>query len=143
MNVEFEYVLTNGDIDVDKIIAQRKRKRLVSVKCSSFEELGKYKAAEHQNKTYQTKLMVCSNPEDPEVWYLSLIHILPFVAPQPKVQKETDDIKNLLSVEVQSPELCPRYVARMVKNVKIGPSPRWMRAVSYTHLEPTTGLRSA
>ncbi|WP_195283650.1 phenylalanine--tRNA ligase subunit beta [Harryflintia acetispora] len=52
---------------------------------------------------------------------------VPFVAPQPKVQKETDDIKNLLSVEVQSPELCPRYVARMVKNVKIGPSPRWMR----------------
>ncbi|PWM38479.1 MAG: hypothetical protein DBX66_03750 [Clostridiales bacterium] len=74
MNVEFEYVLTNGDIDVDKIIAQRKRKRLVSVKCSSFEELGKYKAAEHQNKTYQTKLMVCSNPEDPEVWYAVFNH---------------------------------------------------------------------
>ena len=52
---------------------------------------------------------------------------VPFVAPQPTVQTETDDIKNLLSVEVQSPELCPRYVARMVKNVKIGPSPRWMR----------------
>lgn len=28
---------------------------------------------------------------------------------------------------VHNPELCPRYTARAVKNVKIGPSPRWMR----------------
>ena len=33
----------------------------------------------------------------------------------------------LLDVETPDPELCPRYSARMVKNVKIGPSPKWMR----------------
>ncbi len=32
-----------------------------------------------------------------------------------------------LDVEIEEPELCPRYTARMVKNVKIGPSPKWMR----------------
>ncbi len=32
-----------------------------------------------------------------------------------------------LDVEIEDPELCPRYTARMVKNVKIAPSPKWMR----------------
>jgi phenylalanyl-tRNA synthetase beta chain len=31
------------------------------------------------------------------------------------------------SVEVESPELCPRYAARLIKGVKIGPSPLWLR----------------
>ncbi len=47
--------------------------------------------------------------------------------PEPKVEKETGDIREHLSIEVQNPELCPRYIGRMVKNVKVGPSPRWMR----------------
>ena len=37
------------------------------------------------------------------------------------------DIRDSLSIEIQDPELCPRYTARMVRNVKIGPSPKWMR----------------
>ena len=36
-------------------------------------------------------------------------------------------LTDLLDVETPDPELCPRYTARMVRNVKIGPSPRWMR----------------
>lgn len=51
----------------------------------------------------------------------------PFKIPEPKVSKTTDDIHNYLSVQVDAPELCPRYVARMVKNIKVEPSPRWMR----------------
>ena len=45
----------------------------------------------------------------------------------PVVKGCGDDIHNYLSVEVQNKELCPRYVARVVKNVKVGTSPRWMR----------------
>lgn len=37
------------------------------------------------------------------------------------------DISDYLSVTVQNAELCSRYIARMVKNVKIGPSPRFIR----------------
>lgn len=46
---------------------------------------------------------------------------------KPIVQKTSDDIHSLLSVEVTAPDLCLRYAARMVKNIKVGPSPRWMR----------------
>ena len=37
------------------------------------------------------------------------------------------DIRELASVEITDPALCPRYTARMVKNVKIAPSPAWLR----------------
>jgi phenylalanyl-tRNA synthetase beta chain len=45
------------------------------------------------------------------------------------VVKGTDgtSIMDDLDVEIEEPELCPRYTARMVKNVKIAPSPKWMR----------------
>ena len=33
----------------------------------------------------------------------------------------------MLSVTVKNPQLCQRHVARMVKNIKIEPSPRWLR----------------
>ncbi len=37
------------------------------------------------------------------------------------------DVNDMISVEIANPELCPRYAARAVKNVKIEPSPLWMR----------------
>ncbi len=37
------------------------------------------------------------------------------------------ELSQLLDVETPDPELCPRYTARMVRNVKIAPSPKWMR----------------
>jgi phenylalanyl-tRNA synthetase beta chain len=36
-------------------------------------------------------------------------------------------VRHLMDVEIKNPDLCPRYIARVVQNVKIGPSPRWMR----------------
>ncbi len=44
-DVEYEYIITNGEIDIDKIIAKRKRKRLVTVKASAFERFGLLKEA--------------------------------------------------------------------------------------------------
>lgn len=32
MSVEYEYIVTNGEMDIDKIIAKRRRKRLITVK---------------------------------------------------------------------------------------------------------------
>ena len=37
------------------------------------------------------------------------------------------DIAEMAKIQIEDPALCPRYTARMVKNVKIGPSPAWMR----------------
>jgi phenylalanyl-tRNA synthetase beta chain len=48
----------------------------------------------------------------------------------PKVElSEPDDLgaAELVDVRIDDPELCPRYVARLVRGVKIGPSPDWLR----------------
>lgn len=45
----------------------------------------------------------------------------------PEVKGVGGDINEHLKVEIQAPELCPRYTARMIKNIKIEPSPLWMR----------------
>ncbi|MEG1779295.1 MAG: phenylalanine--tRNA ligase subunit beta, partial [Oscillospiraceae bacterium] len=52
---------------------------------------------------------------------------VPCVLPEPVVKGSGDAIENYLSVEVKNAELCKRYAARIVKNVKIEPSPRWIR----------------
>ena len=45
----------------------------------------------------------------------------------PEVKGCGDDIRNYLSVQINEPGLCPRYTARMVKNIRIAPSPAWLR----------------
>ena len=45
----------------------------------------------------------------------------------PVVKGSGGKASDYVSVTIENPELCPRYTARVVKNVKIGPSPRWMR----------------
>lgn len=45
----------------------------------------------------------------------------------PVVKGIGGDINDTLSVAVEATDLCPRYTARLVKNIKIEPSPAWMR----------------
>ena len=51
----------------------------------------------------------------------------PLSLPVPEVKGGAGDIRDMLSVEILDGELCPRYTARMVKNIRIAPSPLWMR----------------
>ena len=51
----------------------------------------------------------------------------PLTFAEPTVTAGHGDIREKLSVEIRDAELCPRYTARMVKNIKIAPSPKWMR----------------
>jgi len=60
-----------------------------------------------------------------------------FKAPQITVQEAGGDIHNEVKVSVEAPDLCPRYAARVIKNVRIKPSPMWLR--KYLH---GAGLRS-
>ncbi len=48
-------------------------------------------------------------------------------APSVKVSGDGDDVSNYIRVDIEAPDLCPRYCAKVVKNVKIEPSPLWMR----------------
>ena len=51
-----------------------------------------------------------------------------FNKPEILVKEECEEkAADLLDVEVQATDLCPRYAARVVKEVKIGPSPKWMK----------------
>ena len=45
----------------------------------------------------------------------------------PEIKGCGDSIADHLDIEIEDGELCPRYTARLVKNVKIQPSPTWMR----------------
>lgn len=40
----------------------------------------------------------------------------------------SSEIAQLVQVNLQAPDLCPRYIARIVRGVKIGPSPDWLRS---------------
>ena len=72
MNVEYEYAITNGEMDVDKIVAQRKRKRLCTVRWREVETFGKYVPSEHADKRYENKIMACDSPNNPELWYCTV-----------------------------------------------------------------------
>ena len=45
----------------------------------------------------------------------------------PAVKGSGGSIADLLDIEIEDGDLCPRYTARMVKNVRIAPSPLWLR----------------
>ena len=61
----------------------------------------------------------------------------PVVTPTGNDENAADYIK----VTVKNPELCPRYCARIVKNIKIGPSPKWMqRRLASVGIRPINNL---
>ncbi|MBM3860408.1 MAG: phenylalanine--tRNA ligase subunit beta [Verrucomicrobia bacterium] len=51
----------------------------------------------------------------------------PLKLPEVKTTEHTEDTEALCSVQVEAPELCPRYTARLIRGVKIGPSPAWLK----------------
>lgn len=52
---------------------------------------------------------------------------IPVKIPEPKYAENSENIADYVSVSVDAPDLCPRYLAKAIKNVKIAPSPEWMR----------------
>ena len=49
-----------------------------------------------------------------------------FKYPDISVKESDGDINSLISVAVENPDLCPRYTARIVRGVKVKPSPSWL-----------------
>lgn len=65
----------------------------------------------------------------------------PFVAPEVSVKECADKIEDYISVEVKDKDLCPRFCARVVKNIKIEPSPQWMqRRLAASGIRPINNL---
>ena len=65
----------------------------------------------------------------------------PLVLPEVTVTGNGEKAEDYISVEVQDKELCSRYCARVCKNIKIGPSPRWMqRRLAASGIRPINNL---
>ena len=64
-----------------------------------------------------------------------------FCPPVVEIKGNDEKASDYVKVTVQDPELCPRYCARVVKNVKIGPSPKWMqRCLASNGIRPINNL---
>lgn len=65
----------------------------------------------------------------------------PFNVKAPVVTETSDDVHNYVSIEVKDSDLCPRYMARVVKNVKIEPSPEWMqKRLAHSGIRPINNI---
>ncbi len=51
---------------------------------------------------------------------------VPVEYPSVSIQESEARIEDLASVTIENPELCPRYTARMIRGIKVGPSPAWL-----------------
>lgn len=64
-----------------------------------------------------------------------------FVPPVVTVTGNDEKAEDYIKVTVEDTDLCPRYCARVVKNVKIGPSPKWMqRCLAANGIRPINNL---
>ena len=67
---------------------------------------------------------------------ISVVLGVPFKAPSTEYTTVGDNIDNYIKVDVENYELCPRYVGRFVKNLRIKESPRWLK-----HCLTASGMR--
>jgi phenylalanyl-tRNA synthetase beta chain len=52
----------------------------------------------------------------------------PLKVPEIRNQQSSEKVQDTVAVRIDDAELCPRYTARVIKGVKIGPSPDWLRS---------------
>ena len=64
--IEYEYIVTNGTLDIDKIVAKSSRKRLASFEISQVEVVEKYNPAAQY--TGFNQIVIACNPNDPEAY---------------------------------------------------------------------------
>ncbi|AEV70355.1 DUF6106 family protein [Acetivibrio clariflavus] len=71
LNVEYEYSLTNGDLDIDKIINKKKRKPLYSTTCKDIEQMAKVSSSQYNESIAKAPLIIkaVSSMDSPNVYY--------------------------------------------------------------------------
>lgn len=73
-NIEYEYLVTNGDLDIDMIIAQRKRKRIFSANCKEFDIVAKVNS-HHFNSSVQNiknRIVAASDINSSDAYFTTL-----------------------------------------------------------------------
>lgn len=96
--VEYEYIMTNGDLDIDMIINKSKRKRLTTVNCKEIEKISKYNAdARNQNA------IVCCDLQNSE----------PFLVLARNSKNET--VKLIMSPDERMAEAIKKFIPRIIQ----------------------------
>ena len=67
--VEYEYLVTNGEIDIDRITAKRRRRRLVSFKARDIERIGLYSKEAVRGTSFSKTYMVNSSDKEEGIWF--------------------------------------------------------------------------
>ena len=106
-NIEFEYCVTNGDIDIDIITAKRKRKRIVSVVGRKVESLLPYDSAKVDEKVYQRVVIAAPSKNEAGLWYFTYHskksgHTLVVFQPEQRVLSAFfDGLQSLVKIETR------------------------------------------
>ncbi len=107
LNVEYEYCVTNGDIDIDTIVAKRKRKRIVSVVGRKVESLLPYDAAKVDEKAYQRVVVAAPSKNGTGLWCFTYHskkngHTLVVFQPDQRVLRAfADGLQSLAKIETR------------------------------------------
>ena len=93
LTIEYEYIYTNGDLDVDKIVAQSSRKRMVSIKCSEIEKYGEYKGQPAPGSVKNT-FIFCNPDSEGQVYIIAkdrnLGMVMIVIAPDERLRTELE-----------------------------------------------------
>jgi len=73
-NLEYEYIVTNGDLDIDKIIGKRNRKRVFSANCKEFDIVAPVKSDSFNRAAYgiNKKIDASGSIDSPDAWFITL-----------------------------------------------------------------------
>lgn len=74
LNVEYEYILTNGEMDVDKILGKKKRKRLLTFDVTKAERFGPYDPALVNDEQFDNRIHACIAPNLKSTYFLTFEH---------------------------------------------------------------------
>lgn len=101
LSVEFEYIITNGDLDIDKITAKSSRKRMHTVKLATVEKYGKYNGQPAPGSVKET-LFYCNRDAEDAVYL-----ILPV--------KDKGNVMMVLELDERMKEAAEKFIPRIAK----------------------------
>ena len=86
--IEYEYIVTNTDLDIDTIIARNKRKRLITIDITQISSFTKYDEKKYVGRNFTTKYFCCNT--DDELYAIEYKHrnqgnVLLVFAPNKKI----------------------------------------------------------
>lgn len=101
LSVEFEYIITNGDLDIDKITAKSTRKRMQSIKLAKVEKYGKYTGQPAPGSVSNTYFF-CNRDSENAVY---------FIAPE----KGKGNMMVVLDLDERMQEAAEKFIPRTAK----------------------------